>query len=120
MTDWVRLIPNPLYAVQVENVITAEDGYVQIERLGNEQTVERILMVARQAAAAYGVFDRCFEDAVSACSDLVLEVVQDLGAIFQFSNACLDCHLPWRSDGNQKFSLTIVENTPCAITEFLR
>jgi hypothetical protein len=47
LTDVVRLLPNSLYAVTVEDTVPADDGNAEIKGLCDEKAVEGIAVVQR-------------------------------------------------------------------------
>ena len=87
-------IPDPFYAVKIEDVVAADQWNPHLQRLCGQQAVERILMVKWEPSASNYLTDRCFQDGYTCQGRDPLKVIENLGGS-QLPGGLLDRHLPW-------------------------
>lgn len=86
-----RSVPQPRYAILIENQFVGNQDQVLGLRLCNEHAIERILVRPRQVARALGMFNGDRERSEPFPLDLAREVLRERKRVWQLSP-----NAPWR------------------------
>lgn len=105
---YCRLCPDALHAVEVKGAVVADDGNVQIERLGNQQPVERVSVMLRQPSSSKHMSNLSLEQEYFLLQLTVFNVVEKLTGI-QLAGAGLDGQLPRSHYRHQNIVRQIVQ-----------